>query len=231
MADRPELIAYHGWGFDRTFWKGWEALLPDEIAVCLFDRGYFGTPEACEFSQRSRLNILFAHSYGLHLCSAQQLAASDLLVIFGGFREFHPRAAQFRRRSRLVLQQMVNKFSGEPWEVLHSFWENTWRPQEFPGSDIEEKDGEKLLNDLQDLGRSVLDTDLLKKADKICILHGADDAIVPKRKGRELYDLFQQKASYFEVKDAGHALPYTHREQCWTFLEPELKKMLNRKEH
>ena len=86
-------------------------------------------------------------------------------------------------------------------------------------------DHQLLLDDLRRLHNAELDVQKLKKPDKICILHGTDDHIVPNKKGREIYSQLHDKAQYFEIKKAGHALPFTHHEQCLEFLIPEIKTL------
>lgn len=228
MADKAELIMCHGWGFSRGCWKLWEeALSSHNIAIIFFDRGYFGEPAQADFTRGDHPKIIFVHSFGLHLCASEQLEDADLLVIFGGFQGFHPRAAQFQRRSRLLLQQMIQKFQNNPEIVLKDFLKNVYYPDNAPNAKFTGLNADKLLDDLKTLDQSEFDNGPLKKTGKICILHGSRDGIVPKAKGRELYNQSRKKATYFEIKDAGHALPFTHMDQCLAFIEPDLNDLLN----
>lgn len=224
MESNIQLIAWHGWGFDRTCWNDWKKRVPDHFRFRCNDRGYRGNPQIVQPNTEADFTIIFTHSYGLHLCTEQQLNTADLLVIFGGFREFHPVAAKFKRRSRLVLNNMLQQMQEAPEQVITEFMENTYKPAEPPAIDLNQFNNEKLYHDLQALNQSSLQIEPLKKVEKVCILHGSADAIVPRSKGRGLYEILQQNASYFEVRNAGHALPFTHMEQCWAFIEPELKK-------
>ncbi|MDR8392327.1 alpha/beta hydrolase [Aliifodinibius sp. S!AR15-10] len=225
MKTDTKLLAWHGWGFDRTCWEPWRDLVSDQYLMEIWDRGYWGNQHAVEADETSEPKVLFAHSFGLHMCPDEQLRSADLLVIFGGFREFHPAAAQFRRRSKLILNKMSRTLQEHPEQVLEEFMENAYKPDAPPSINGKECKPQKLLDDLQALNRSTLNIEPIKNAQKICILHGSSDSIVPKAKGRELYDIFQGQASYFEVKDAGHALPFTHMEQCWAFIKPELTEI------
>jgi pimeloyl-[acyl-carrier protein] methyl ester esterase len=121
---------------------------------------------------------------------------------------------------------MINNFEVKPEEVLKEFYKNCYAPQEVPGRDIEEINHQLLLDDLQELQSSQVDSELLKKIGKICILHGSDDHIVPKRKGREIYTRLGENSRYFEIKGAGHALPFTHHQQCLDFIIPEIEELI-----
>ncbi len=228
MDIKAQVLAWHGWAFDRTCWNPWERLFTDQFSVSLWDRGYWGSPKKVEQEDNANKRILLTHSFGLHLCPNRQLKKADVIVIFGGFREFHPIAAQFRRRSKLILNKMIKSMQEDPEKVLKEFIDNAFEPAEAPQIDFVNFDIAKLLHDLHALNKSTLNIEPLQQAQKICILHGSSDGIVPKTKGRELYNIFRDKASYFEVKNAGHALPFTHMEQCWAFIQPELRQVLQR---
>ncbi|NGP76241.1 alpha/beta hydrolase [Balneolaceae bacterium YR4-1] len=221
-----EIVAFHGWGFDSSFWAGWEDLLPENIEFTVFERGYIGKPKSTPvFTGSERKNVILTHSFGLHLCPDDLYRQADLVVICSGFIDFHPVAAQYRRRSKLIIKQMLNALQGHPEQVLKEFYTNTYKPDEprklpegTPNLDL-------LVEDLERLNTQTFEVSLLKSVDNICILHGFEDAIVHRRKGRSLYDTYSKQAKYFEVKDAGHALPYTHNQQCWQFIEPEIQNL------
>ncbi len=223
-----EVIAFHGWGFDASCWEGWPHLLGDNISFHSAERGYFGKEGRTPlFSGRDNLQVLFVHSMGLHFCHKNLFQQADVLIIFSGFMQFHPVTAQFKRRSRLILNQMMNRVQGDAVGVLDEFYENAFYPQEpwsLAGKDV---NGERLLRDLKKLNVAELDFTQLKSIDKICILHGFNDAIVPRSKGRELYSAFHTQARYFEIKEAGHGLPFTHSEQCWQFIESDIRELID----
>lgn len=223
MAD-CQCIAFHGWGFSGKDWQAWKDDLSNYGTFQVYDRGYFGNPIEVQLGQKD-ITVLISHSFGLHLIEDSFLAQANLLVITGGFLHFHPHAAQYKRRSRLILQEMINNLEVKPEEVLYEFYENCYAPQQVPDRDIEGLNHKLLLNDLRKLHDSHLEAQMLKKVDKICILHGSDDHIVPRRKGREIYSQLHDKAQYFEIKGAGHALPYTHHKQCLEFLIPEIETL------
>lgn len=220
-----ELIAYHGWGFDRSFWKSWQKWMPEFIEWNSFDRGYFGEAGKPEFSSASKARVIITHSFGLHFCTDGALKQADALLIFGGFLSFHPQAAQFRRRSRLVVNEMINQLREDPEKVLRAFYRNVYHPEKSFESPPADMNTDLLLEDLKRLHESARSLPELKKKAKIFIFHGADDAIVPKRKGRALYEMLGTQAQYFEIRNAGHALPVTHAAKCRQMVEAEMMQL------
>lgn len=224
-----EIIAFHGWGFDASCWTPWKENhdYADSTFRCA-ERGYFGkSPITPVFSREDALRIVIVHSFGLHTCSARLFEQADLIVIFGGFHQFHPVAAQYRRRSKQVIRQMTDRLKKEPEKVLEDFYTNTFLPQQPPSLPGGTPNVQRLLEDLRQLDTGEVNLRRMKKADKICILHGFKDRIVPRTKGRELYNSLYKRARYFEVKDAGHALPFTHMEQCLQFIKPEIAELIS----
>lgn len=218
--DNTEVITYHGWGFDARCWQPLQSAIPDYITWKNVDRGYFGQPNTFSFSDEGNYNVLLTHSFGLHHCGHDDFKKADLLVIISGFLHFHPQAAQFRRRSKLVLNEMINRFEEEPENVLKTFYRNVFHPQKTFQLPDDEFNKSLLLRDLNLLNTSEISIPELKRTARVCIFQGADDAIVPKEKGRGLYENIGAKAQYFEFNNAGHALPMTHASKCREILEP-----------
>jgi pimeloyl-[acyl-carrier protein] methyl ester esterase len=217
-----ELITYHGWGGDDSFWSGLQKNVPDKIHWKNFDRGYFDKPTSPGFTEKNGTKIVLTHSFGLHLCPNEILDRADTLIIYSGFLHFHPQAAQFRRRSKQVVAEMISKFKERPYDVLKAFYRNVFHPEkefDLPPKTI---NNELLLEDLKLLNKNKQALPSLKKNAKVFIFHGADDAIVPKRKGRALYQKFGRKAQYFEIKQSGHGLPLTQPDRCWRMIESEI---------
>lgn len=77
---------------------------------------------------------------------------------------------------------------------------------------------ELLLHDLKDLDTCSLNVSLLKKIPKVLILHGVQDRIVSVEKGRELSAHLPDNSQYIEIEQAGHALPFTHIDVCWSWI-------------
>lgn len=222
MTADYQVIAFHGWAFSGADWKSWTNRISNLGNFQLYDRGYFNHPREIEVPKSDDKTILIAHSFGLHFIEEELFEQADLLVITGGFLHFHPYAAQYRRRSRLVLREMINNMEVKPEEVLEKFYQNCYAPQDFNGREIKDINHQLMLDDLQDLQTSQVSVELMKKAGKICILHGSEDRIVPKKKGREIYTQLSEKARYFEINNAGHALPFTHYQHCLDFIIPEI---------
>jgi pimeloyl-[acyl-carrier protein] methyl ester esterase len=218
-------IAYHGWGFDQDCWQPWRELMAQQGEIFwASDRGYFNAPSAPPVSSPS---IVFAHSYGLHLCPIAQLQNADVLVLFSSFLSFHPLAERGiiegnSKRSRLVLAQMIRQFQADPQSVLEAFQKNCFYPVPRRSSeDHKPINSELLLDDLKGLDTCSLDVSILQKIPKILILQGAQDRIVPAEKGRELAASLPD-GQYIEVDQAGHGLPFTHVDTCWSWIYPRL---------
>lgn len=223
-----EIIAFHGWGFDSLVWKGWDDIFEQNTAFSVFERGYFGKAKHTPiFTASNAPKVIITHSFGLHQCPANLFKEADLVVIFNGFIDFHPIAAQYRRRSKLIVKQMLNTLQGHPEKVLEEFYKNTFKPDDPHSLPDGQPDLDLLTKDLRALNNRTLEVSMLKSVNNICILHGFEDAIVHRRKGRTLYDNFSKQGTYFEIKNAGHALPFTHRDQCRQFIEPEINKLVS----
>lgn len=224
-----QFIAYHGWGFDAGYWQPWDDFLSNYGVFKTYDRGYFNDPGEVEMLTGSVCTVLISHSFGLHWIEEALLNRADLLIIASGFLHFHPYAAQYRRRSRLILQEMINVLEVNPEKVLNEFYEKCYAPQDPPEIDIQDINHQLLLDDLRELKNSELDVLMLNSAKKICILHGSKDHVVPNKKGRQIFNQIQDKAQYFEIKGAGHALPFTHHRQCLEFVTPEIEQLAETK--
>lgn len=219
MTQRIEAIAYHGWGYDRTCWDTWKtALAAHHISLTASDRGYFGEAAMPQFSP-GVFKLLLVHSYGLHLCPVEQLQMADLLVIFSSFLTFHPDEERARRRSQRVLQRMVEGFKANPGEVLTAFKANSNDPVPTSPPALNHA---LLLQDLEGLGTSHLNPQVLQSIPGIMIFHGTGDRIVPPRQGQDLANAIPSNAQYSELSEAGHALPFTHQQECWEILRDRL---------
>ena len=217
-----EILAYHGWGFDSSIWSPLRKQFPNNASWKNSDRGYFSKPTSPHFTEKSGTKMVLTHSFGLHLCPNEILDRADTLIIYSGFLHFHPQAAQFRRRSKQVVAEMISKFKERPYDVLKAFYRNVFHPEkefDLPPKTI---NNELLLEDLKLLNKNKRALPSLKKNAKVFIFHGADDAIVPKHKGRDLYQKFGKQAQYFEIKQSGHGLPLTQADRCWRMIESEI---------
>lgn len=222
MRQKTEILAFHGWGFDRNAWSVWQDYLAPSCRLQAFDRGYYGKPHEPEFNEPNTRKIIFAHSYGLHLCPSRQLESCDLLVIFNGFIHFHPEAPRLQKRSRLILQRMQARFALEPTAVIRDFMRRCYAPATYEDCLSSELGLNLLVEDLRMLGHSRISTAALEKVPRIQILHGTEDRIVPTEQGRALFEALRPYAQYHKIQGAGHALPFSHTQQCWSILEPAL---------
>lgn len=215
-----EIIAYHGWGFDSTFWKDWVLSLNKNIQFKPADRGYFLEEKRPRFSEESKHRVLFLHSYGLHWCPHENIEQATCIVIFNGFIEFHPKKKQDRNRSVKVLQKMISEFNNNPEAVLNKFWKNSF----FPAQDKEtcipkgKPDTELLLSDLKALNNSTFDLKQLKNGTPTMSLDGGSDRILTHNRGKKFTELTDGNAVYHFIKEAGHGLPVTHFRDCWSFI-------------
>jgi pimeloyl-ACP methyl ester carboxylesterase len=218
-----EVLTWHGWGLDAESWSSLQKMISsNHINWMNMDRGYFGAPQAPEFIDQNTTKIIITHSLGLHLCSDEIISKADYLIIFSGFLDFHPGAARARKRSRRILNKMISRFQGEPYKVLKAFYRNVFHPQKLPPFSEKAINHSVLLNDLKRLNNSKRLLPIVKGSADILIFHGAEDAIVPKRKGQCLYEELSNQAQYFEIENSGHALPITHAKKCWQIIQSEV---------
>ena len=128
MSIKGEIIAYHGWGFDKNCWQEWQEILSKEFHFKTYDRGYFQQEIYPEFADNNLTKIIFAHSFGLHLCSLKILKQANLLILFNSFAEFHPEKEKPRTRSKYALKLMMDEFKNNPKTVLKSFYQKCYYP-------------------------------------------------------------------------------------------------------
>jgi len=119
-----------------------------------------------------------------------------------------------------MLSQMMTQFEAHPQSVLETFRTKCYHPIPWERSPDFNKtlNPELLLHDLTGLNACSLDIALLKKIPKILILHGAQDRIVSSEKGRELFEHLTDNSQYIEIEQAGHGLPFTHVNACWSWI-------------
>lgn len=213
-----EIIAYHGWGLDSSFWKAWKDILPQNVLLKVADRGYFLEEKLPKFSNDSMHKVLFLHSFGLHWCPKENIDQATCVVIFNGFKEFHPKDTADRKRSVKVLQRMIKQFDEKPKEVLKNFWENAFYPDKKKNIPKGKPDTDFLLKDLKRLSTSTFDLIHLKKGKPIISLDGGSDKILTHSRGKEFTESTDGNAVYHFIKQAGHGMPVTHYKDCWSFI-------------
>lgn len=222
-TSKTELLAYHGWGLKDTFWDPWKKFFPSDINMRCANRGYFGESSIKEFRQKNSNKIIMLHSFGLHWCPENLIRQASHLIIFSGFLDFHPNEPDARRRSKLVLQQMMARFIEEPEETIEKFYDNLFHPEPRVFDPPFPMNHERLLEDLNQINNRPLPLKLLQEIPSIIILHGEEDSIVSNTIARTMYHRLRFQSQYFEIKQAGHALPYTHPRQCFQLIMPKLQ--------
>ncbi len=228
MNIKGEIIAYHGWGFDSKCWKNWQEKLSDIFQFQAYDRGYFGQENLPQFDNNTqKIKIIFAHSFGLHLCPLKQLKKANLLIIFNSFAEFHPKNEKQRKRSKYALKLMRYEFKENPKNVLETFSKKCYHPFPYIPLNYNIVNWEKLEQDLQLLDSSILDINLLKKVPKIYIIHSSKDRIVSPSHGQEFANNVNNNTQYFEVKGIGHSLPFTDIKSCLPIVNQALGEIVN----
>lgn len=226
MSDiSAEIITFHGWGFSPEIWSDWEQVLTNEYGhkIMHADRGYFGEQNIPEFQENSNPGIIIVHSYGLHWCPKELLNKADHLIIVSGFLSFHPDGNSEARKSKLILRQMMSRFVEKPKEVMSDFYSNVYYPSETSINVPGKFRHDQLLEDLEKLGSSNINPDILHNLPAITIFHGEKDRVISNHKARDLFGIVKRRAQYFEIKHAGHGVAFTHTGKCLQFLKPLFK--------
>lgn len=213
-------IAYHGWGFDHTCWSDWLAYFQQQKhQFYCFDRGYFGQSHSPEFLG-DRPYILILHSFGLHLCPVTMITSADIVVIFNSFLSFHPIEPRLQRRSRLTLQRMIDRFQTHPHETLQAFWHNCEVPEKQHPESMSNANVPLLQQDLTRLNETDLTLQsptvaALQQGQTVWVIHSDRDKIVPMVQGATLADAVAT-SRWIKIPGAGHALPFSQPDHCWT---------------
>jgi hypothetical protein len=198
-----EIIAFHGWAHDAHCWDSLQLYLPDTIHFSSWDRGYFGSSNLnVEFSSENNLNILIAHSFGLHFIPDHLIQKADGLILCGSFLHFG---------KEKVIQRMCSSIKSNTGYVLSQFHANCaypaqseWRmPRTFSGSLI--------LSDLESLGVSRFDHTKIKDNLPLLLLTGDSDRIVDKENILNLAKLLYM--DIVTIPKAGHGFIYTKPEK------------------
>lgn len=216
MNKKPvQVIAYHGWGFDNSFWKPLQSQLKPNVLFKAADRGYFSNDISPDFeTEEPATKVVFTHSFGLHWCPDNVLEQADHLMIFGGFMNFHPAPENENKRSKLVIRQMLSQFVESPAIVLEQFYKNSFHPQIPAWQPPDSLHHDLLLSDLSNIQQDSQPQQRIFDVDALTILHGSDDLIVPRETARDMFHSLRYRSQYFEIMQAGHAFPVTHIEKC-----------------
>ncbi|MBO6793306.1 MAG: hypothetical protein JJ895_05310 [Balneolaceae bacterium] len=210
-----EIHAYHGWGFDSSFWDNLKSELPSEVRFKAADRGYFDLEIIPEFEADSTIKLILAHSFGLHWAGASTLAQADYLVIFNGFDHFVAKEGIDQKRELKVLNRMITQCERHPKEVLNAFYENCFHPQKHDKKTPEFINKERLLIDLKSLADCELNLSLHDL--KVIGFSGKEDLIVPIKRTKAVIEKLGGK-NFILIENSGHALPVVNSSECWSFL-------------
>lgn len=214
------IIAYHGWGFDASFWKPLQKQLQSNIRFDPAVRGYFLQEKDPVFDpDEDTEKVVLTHSFGLHWCPDEVLEQADHLMILGGFLNFHPSQKEEEKRSKLMMRQMLTQFVDSPEKVLEQFYKNSFYPQRVTWNPPESLNHDLLLSDLSNIHQDSQPRQRIFDVGAVTILHGSDDRIVHKDAARDMFHSLRYRSQYFEIMKAGHAFPMTHIDKCTEILK------------
>ncbi len=212
MEKKVEIHAYHGWGFDSTFWIPIKNSLASHTLLKPADRGYFGGSFEPEFNPEATTKVLFLHSYGVHWCSLEKIELADLIIVFNGFDSFHPLKNPDKSRSRKTLKMMEKQFKQAPKTVLHAFYKNCFGDNEIHHPNLNWMNNSLLRKDLSALHGVKFKLPKGMKG-KWLVIDSDKDEIVPGNRGEGF--LKQMNSSTYEPVQGGtHSLPFSKPEQC-----------------
>ncbi|NJL22731.1 MAG: methyltransferase domain-containing protein [Leptolyngbyaceae cyanobacterium SM1_3_5] len=117
-----------------------------------------------------------------------------------------------------ILDRMIKQFQIQPEVVLANFHVKSCQPAVFKASVSSEFNHSLLLEDLQQLGISTIEPSRLAKIPNILVLAGDSDRIISPIQLQQLQEKLPS-SKYYAIENAGHALPFTHRQECWTVIQ------------
>jgi len=225
-------IIYPGWSVPLDLYRSYS---PD----CMLDFGFFDgegsdshykvigvdSVDMNDLSTQEILqddpSILIAHSLGtlLALRSAQKFENIKAIVLIGGFAKFTQSQSDYpdgKPESGLAMMQNMMKLS--PKMVLGKFYQAMVAPSDYSMPPHGKTDVARLKAGLQCLAETDLREDLKNINIPVLILHGDSDQIVSVELARFLKDNIAG-AELHIFKNAGHALPFTHTEECLKIID------------
>lgn len=213
-----DIIAFHGWGFDMSFWNPISDIITKEHKFRAANRGYFGNPVIPAFDQKRDLKVLMSHSFGLSWIPEAHFKSADLLIIFNGFSQFHPEEPAAAKASERILKKMIHGFKTNPLDVLNAFWKNTFSPFKSEHQPTGSPEQDLLLQDLKELNGWMFKKEKLPNKLNIVCMDADQDKILQTPRGKAFTRLKRGEGVYHLIRGAGHALPYTHTKDCWSFI-------------
>ena len=218
MEKKVEILAYHGWGADASFWDPMSAALPSGITLKPATRGYFDKPFHPRFDADTKYRVVFTHSYGLHWCNSAVLSKADLLVIFNGFGAFHPQKENLNSISKKGLEAMISGFDQHPKNVLESFYKTCFHPSEYNIEMPDELNTELLLEDLKTMRNTRFPLIDLDFGSTMVAVDGGKDKVLLSSRGENMLEGHYNKKFVEVFEEEGHALPFLKPDKCWSYL-------------
>lgn len=219
MEKQVEIHAYHGWGFDASFWDPLKAVIPKKILFKAANRGYFGDIYYPRFDSRTKFKVVFTHSYGLHWCNTAVLSKADYLIIMNGFGEFIPCIRKDGNHApEKALELTIKAFSLSPAETLATFRQRVFAPQSAPPnlpSDIQMNRAVRDLKSMRKVQFPIIDLDF---GAVMIALDSSKDRILMHPRGSRMLKEYVGPKHMKVFENAGHALPYVLPEECWSYL-------------
>lgn len=205
----PSIAFFHGWGFDASFWgniglgPSWETYL--------FNRGYFG--EQVLHEQVESVDLLVAHSWGLHWIPEHLLRNCSGIVVINSFLKFVPSNQLEAVKTTRILNRMITQFEQEPHSVLEQFYANVFHPNELVQQIPDFVHNALLMHDLVSMkDREFVVHEALKQK-KWLIIQSSHDRILGNAKRTE-WDQLKDHARLRIVENGTHALWKTHQNEC-----------------
>jgi hypothetical protein len=159
------------------------------------------------------LNIVLAHSFGLHKWSDSDIKP-DILCVSGGFLGFHDVGGP---RSKRVVEKMITAFESDPGAVLSAFYGNVFHPQQSSLSIPVRMNVPKLLQDLRTLNSVSISPNNIKNSDNVLLLQGSLDLIVPREHAEILANEIPE-AKVLLLDGEGHGIFFTNPVETCDFL-------------
>lgn len=202
--NKVEIIAFHGWAHDANCWQSLQIFFPEDIRFVSWDRGYFGASnEVNDFQSENNLNIVLAHSFGLHFIPLSLIQKADGLILCSTFSSFE---------KERVLQRMYQSMKSNTAYVLSQFHANCAYPSHSEWRMPRKFSDELLLNDLEMLSSSFFNHELIDKDKPILMLSGDSDRIVDKENINNLAKLMAMNV--VSIPKSGHGFIYTKPERA-----------------
>jgi len=224
------LYFIHGWGCDGSIWHTWLPAINKSVPYQIFDRGYFGAEKNnISIKNTAAMNIVIAHSLGLHLLPPESFQRTDLLVLVSSFRYFHEQSLNGKlseKSIRLMKQRLVQ----DPLALLKDFYLKCGLGSlkssnlSYTGNplSISSIDHQLLIDDLSMLDKHQIDHAQLQHIPQVILLHGLRDQIVNPEHSQLMHQLLPNSRLFINDQ-AEHALPITDAQWCMQIIED--KKM------